>query len=153
MPFPFSFHGAVSAPRADERPHLLGGLETALRREGARQICVDGDLLQFRVKWLATGGTSVLTAADSGQVRTRVGPEGPMLEYEVSVRRSVILGTGLCFVGLGGGALLLGVSSIVAVAFAAVAWILLVGATYVTSASGFARFLRQLALDPGPPVA
>ena len=152
MPFPLSFHGKVPAPRANERPHLLGGLGIALRREGARQIGVDGELLEFRVKWLATGGTSVLTAADSGQVRTRVESEGPILEYDVSVRRSVVFGTALCVVGLGGGAFLLGVPLIVAVPFVAIAWILMVGATYVTSASGFARFLRRLTFDPGPPV-
>src|SRR5688500_8748072 len=119
MPFPLSFHGEVPAPRADERPHLLGGLAIALRREGAHQIRIEAELLEFRVRGLSTGGTSVLTAADSGQVRTRVGPEGPMLQYEVSVRRSVVIGTALCLVWLGGGALLLGVPWLLALTFAA----------------------------------
>lgn len=151
MPFPVSYKGEVPAPRAGERPHLLGGVATALRREGARHILVNGELLEFRVKRFSQNGVSPLSKADSGRVRIAVGPEGPVLEYEVSMRWWTIFTTVVCFLGLGGGALLFGAPLLFAVTLAAFVWIVMLGWEYVTTASGFARFLRRLAADPGPP--
>ena len=150
MPFPVSYHGAVPAPRAAERPHLLGGLGAALRREGARHIRIGGERVAFRVVRFP-GGMSVLAMADCGQVRIRLGPEGPVLDYEVSVRRWAMVVTAASFLWLGGGALLLGVPFVPALTFAALVSIVMLACSYVTTRSRFASFLRRLAADPRPP--
>ena len=150
MPFPVSYHGEVPAPEAADRPHLLGGLAIALRREGARDIRVEGESLEFRVKRFSQNGVSPITMAESGRVRILVGPDGPVLKYEVSVRRGVLFFTAVCLLGLGGGALLIGAPLLFAAIFAAFVWIVVLGWQFVTSASGFARFLRRLAADPRP---
>ena len=151
MPFPVSYQGEVPARRATERPHLLGGLAVALRREGARHIRVDGELLEFRVKRFSQNGVSPLTMADSGRVRIGVGPEGPVLKYEVSVRQWAVFFTVAGFLWLAGGALLLGAPVLFAVTFAAVVCMVMLGWEYVTSASGFARFLARLVAESRPP--
>ena len=148
MPFPLSITGTVhlEGPLPDLNA-ALNALTAQLERHHPSTITREGDAVTFTVKpFRLVSNWNLLGSIDRGTIAIVRTPRGPVLSYDVSTKRMLLVVT--VVVGLGGAIIFSPVgpdaSVPVRLGLLAAMWLWLFGGNFLVTTFRFPNFLARL---------